>query len=106
MPWPPASKSAQSTGRETCASARSGNRGTTPGQRQWFSRLSRFVGPAIVEKSRQNKGMLRHAIVSVVTRCTRHAWLTIVVAALVGIGSGVYAARHFGINTDINTLLS
>src|ERR1041384_8383388 len=50
--------------------------------------------------------MLRHAIVSVVLRCTRHAWLTIVVATLLGVISGVYAARHFAINTDINTLIS
>ncbi|MBV8839940.1 MAG: MMPL family transporter [Alphaproteobacteria bacterium] len=50
--------------------------------------------------------MLRHAIVSVVTRCTRHAWLTIFVAALIGVVSGAYAARHFAINTDIDTLIS
>src|SRR6187397_1286197 len=50
--------------------------------------------------------MLRHAIVSVVVRCTRHAWLTIIVAALLGVVSGIYAARHFAINTDINTLIS
>ena len=50
--------------------------------------------------------MLRHAIVSVVLRCTRHAWLTIIVATLLGVISGIYAARHFAINTDINTLIS
>src|SRR5581483_4412915 len=50
--------------------------------------------------------MLRHAIVSVVTRCTRHAWLTIFVAAVIGVVSGIYAARHFAINTDIDTLIS
>src|SRR4051812_33845942 len=50
--------------------------------------------------------MLRHAIVSVVTRCIRHAWLTIAIAAIIGVASGVYATRHFAINTDINTLIS
>jgi uncharacterized protein len=50
--------------------------------------------------------MLRHALVSIVTRCTRHAWLTIIVGALIGVVSGVYATRHFAINTDINTLIS
>ena len=50
--------------------------------------------------------MLRHAIVSLVVRCTRHAWVTIIVATLLGLVSGVYAARHFAINTDINTLIS
>jgi len=50
--------------------------------------------------------MLRHAILTIVTRCTRHAWLTIAVAVVLGVVSGVYAARHFAINTDINTLIS
>src|SRR5262245_37014019 len=50
--------------------------------------------------------MLRHAIVTIVTRCTRHAWATIAIAAILGIASGVYAAQHFGINTDINTLIA
>src|SRR3954451_16097051 len=50
--------------------------------------------------------MLRHAILTVVTRCTRHPWLTIAVAVLLGLCSGAYAAKHFAINTDINTLIS
>src|SRR5437763_16188845 len=50
--------------------------------------------------------MLRVAIVATVTRCTRHAWLVIVLATLAAAPSGVYAGRHFAINTDINTLLS
>ena len=50
--------------------------------------------------------MLRTAIVATVTRCTRHAWLVIAVATLAALVSGVYAARHFAINTDINTLIS
>ncbi|HMK79394.1 MAG TPA: MMPL family transporter [Xanthobacteraceae bacterium] len=50
--------------------------------------------------------MLRHAIVSVVTRCTRHAWLTIAIASLIGVASAAYATRHFAINTDIDTLIS
>jgi hypothetical protein len=50
--------------------------------------------------------MLKSVIVAIVTRCTRHAWAVIVVASLLAIGSAVYSARHFGINTDINTLIS
>src|ERR1043165_8641663 len=50
--------------------------------------------------------MLRSAIVATVTRCTRHAWAVIVAAALLAVASGVYAVRHFAINTDINTLIS
>ena len=50
--------------------------------------------------------MLRHAIVATVTRCTRYAWLVIILSTLAGAVSGVYAFRHFAINTDINTLIS
>ena len=57
-------------------------------------------------KKRDRSGMLRAAIVSTVTRCTRHAWAVLAVAALAAAASGVYAVRHFAINTDINTLIS
>jgi predicted RND superfamily exporter protein len=50
--------------------------------------------------------MLRTAIVAIVTRCIRHAWLVIVLSAVLGVVSGVYATRHFAINTDINTLIA
>ena len=50
--------------------------------------------------------MLRHAIVSLVVRCTRHAWVTVIAATLLGVISGIYAAQHFAINTDINKLIS
>ena len=53
--------------------------------------------PARFSKKREIiKGMLRAAIVAIVTRCTRHAWLVIVlsIAAWRSL-SGVYAARAF-----------
>ena len=50
--------------------------------------------------------MLKSIIVAIVTRCTHHAWAVIIVSSLLAIASGVYAAKHFGINTDINTLIS
>ena len=50
--------------------------------------------------------MLRAAIVSTVTRCTRDAWAVLAVAALLTAASGVYAVRHFAINTNIDTLIS
>src|ERR1044072_6413008 len=50
--------------------------------------------------------MLRHTIVSLVVLCTRHARVTVAVAVLLGLVSGLYATRHFAINTDINTLIS
>ena len=50
--------------------------------------------------------MLRSTIVAIVTRCTRQAWLVIALSTLLGVISGVYAVRHFAINTDINKLIS
>jgi uncharacterized protein len=38
--------------------------------------------------------------------CIRYAPLTLIVAAVLAAGSAVYVARHFSINTNINTLLS
>ncbi len=50
--------------------------------------------------------MLTTAVVSIVKVCTRFASVTILVALLLAIGAGFYTARHFSINTDINTLIS
>ena len=50
--------------------------------------------------------MLKAAIVATVKVCTRHAWKVIIIGALAGVVSGIYAARHFSINTDINKLIS
>jgi hopanoid biosynthesis associated RND transporter like protein HpnN len=50
--------------------------------------------------------MLKSIIVAIVTRCTHYAWTVIIASSLLAIASGVYAAKHFGINTDINTLIS
>ena len=50
--------------------------------------------------------MLRAAIVATVTRSTRYAWWVIALGTLISVVAGVYAVRHFGINTDINTLIS
>src|SRR5690242_11370647 len=49
--------------------------------------------------------MLRSTIVAIVRTCTRYAWTVIAVSILLGIASGVYSARNFGINTDINALI-
>jgi uncharacterized protein len=50
--------------------------------------------------------MLKTVIVAIVTRCTHYAWTVIVIASLLAVGSGIYAAKRFGINTDINKLIS
>ena len=50
--------------------------------------------------------MLTRIVVSVVKTCTRFAYLTVLVALVLAIAAGFYTARHFSINTDINTLIS
>lgn len=50
--------------------------------------------------------MLTRIVVSIVKACTRFASLTVLVALILAIAAGYYTARHFTINTDINTLIS
>jgi hopanoid biosynthesis associated RND transporter like protein HpnN len=50
--------------------------------------------------------VLTSIVVAIVRACTRFATLVVVVALLLAVGASVYAARHFSINTDINTLIS
>jgi hopanoid biosynthesis associated RND transporter like protein HpnN len=50
--------------------------------------------------------VLTSIVVSVVKACTRFAYLTVLVALVLAIAAGFYTARHFSINTDINTLIS
>ena len=50
--------------------------------------------------------MLQSIVVGVVRACTRFAPLVVVVGLLLALGAGYYAARHFSINTDINSLIS
>jgi hypothetical protein len=48
--------------------------------------------------------MLRSSIVRIVDLWTRHAVWVIVFTVALAAGSAVYAARHFGIKTDVNDL--
>ena len=50
--------------------------------------------------------MLTRIVVSIVKASTRLAPLTLVVALILAVAAGVYTARNFTINTDINTLIS
>ena len=50
--------------------------------------------------------MLTNIVVSIVRACTRFAALTVLIALALAIAAGVYTARNFSINTDINTLIS
>jgi hopanoid biosynthesis associated RND transporter like protein HpnN len=50
--------------------------------------------------------MLRSTIVAIVRTCTRYAWTVIALSIILGIASGVYSARNFAINTDINALIA
>ncbi|HLI99452.1 MAG TPA: hopanoid biosynthesis-associated RND transporter HpnN, partial [Bradyrhizobium sp.] len=50
--------------------------------------------------------MLTKIVISIVRACTRFAATTVLIALGCAIAAGFYAARHFEINTDINTLIS
>jgi hopanoid biosynthesis associated RND transporter like protein HpnN len=50
--------------------------------------------------------MLKDKLALVVYLCTRHAWAVIAASALLAVLAGVYVARHFAIDTDINKLIS
>ena len=50
--------------------------------------------------------MLTKIVISIVRACTRFAATTVLIALGFAIAAGFYAAEHFEINTDINTLIS
>src|ERR1700680_1359787 len=50
--------------------------------------------------------MLKAKLAFIVGHCTRLAWSIIALAAVLALVSGIYAARHFAIDTDINRLIS
>ncbi|WP_027550416.1 MMPL family transporter [Bradyrhizobium sp. Cp5.3] len=50
--------------------------------------------------------MLQSVVVAVVRACTRFASLVVVLGLLLAVAASYYAARHFAINTDINSLIS
>ena len=50
--------------------------------------------------------MLTRIVVSIVRACTRFSVLTLLVGLILAVVAGFYTARHFSINTDINTLIS
>jgi uncharacterized protein len=50
--------------------------------------------------------MLQRAIITTVDYCTRFAKQIIGIALLLALVSGVYAARHFAIDADVNKLIS
>jgi hopanoid biosynthesis associated RND transporter like protein HpnN len=50
--------------------------------------------------------VLTSIVVAIVRACTRFATLVVILSLLLALGASYYAARHFAINTDINTLIS
>jgi len=50
--------------------------------------------------------VLTNIVVSIVKACTRFAPFVLALSLALAIASSIYAARHFAINTDINTLIS
>jgi uncharacterized protein len=50
--------------------------------------------------------VLTSIVVQIVRACTRFATLTLILGLILATAAGYYTARHFAINTDINTLIS
>ena len=50
--------------------------------------------------------MLKAKLAGLVNICTRNAWVVIVIALFLSVVSGIYAARNFAINTNVNQLIS
>jgi hopanoid biosynthesis associated RND transporter like protein HpnN len=50
--------------------------------------------------------VLTSIVVQIVRACTRFATLTLLIGLVLATAASYYAARHFAINTDINTLIS
>ena len=50
--------------------------------------------------------MLKKVIIATIDCCTRYAKQVVGVAILLAIVSGIYAARHFAIDADVNKLIS
>ncbi|MDW6026157.1 MMPL family transporter [Mesorhizobium sp. BAC0120] len=50
--------------------------------------------------------MLTSFFVGLFGFCTRHPWPVVAAGLLVAVASGIYASRHFAINTDVGTLFS
>lgn len=54
----------------------------------------------------ERKSVLTSLVVTIVKACTRFALLTFIVGLILATGAAFYTAKNFGINTDINTLIS
>ena len=50
--------------------------------------------------------MLKTAIVTTVDACTRYATQVIGIAVVLALVAGVFAAKHFAIDADVNKLIS
>ena len=50
--------------------------------------------------------MLTSIIVRIVGFCIRHAWTVVGIGLLIAVGSSVYTASHFRLNSDVSALLS
>ena len=50
--------------------------------------------------------MLKAKLAALVNICTRNAWVVIVIALVLSVFSGIYAAHNFAINTNVNQLIS
>ena len=50
--------------------------------------------------------LLQRALVRLVDASRRHAWTVVLAGILLAVGSGLYASRHLGVNTDTDQMFS
>src|ERR1700712_749191 len=62
--------------------------------------------PDFTHKVGKERIMLKAKLAGLVNICTRNAWVVIVIALFLSVVSGIYAARNFAINTNVNQLIS
>jgi len=72
--------------------------------------LNHVIGAALAPSSgvlcRESVVMLRRAIVRIVDLCVRHAWPTILLGAVLMLGTAAFDVSQFSINTDVESLIS
>ena len=64
---------------------------------------ARAILPA---RQRPTHAMMNSAIVRIVVLCARYRWTVVVVGTLLMLGAAVFDILHFGINTDVEGLIS
>ena len=80
-------------------------------ERRWYARTGGRPRAQGSQPLRRRHGMsspslLQRALVGLVDASRRHAWTVVLVGLLLAAGSGLYASRHLGVNTNTDQMFS